>query len=344
MRVALCATMLLWASVASANSAAIRTPPPATATSPQLPTKTTLRVTHEELSFDCDREGLDVRCRFEARYRIENPTEKAESVVAAFYGIEASDVVVRIDGVAAKRALGKDEEALLDEGVRASIEQQEIPRDTTRTGFALSLAPKAKTEVVVTGVMLEEEYEHSRSNHGWMIDAVDVRHLALRTTREGLRWRFRYFLAPLRTWAGTPEIHVRVRGPRGLARVGGPSAEGDPRFQETVEDGREVVTGVFDQGTYPSTLEFGFDDPSPKIRNGGVVLGLGSVDKQFRLRLGYEIASPRWVLYSANVDFDFRGKVILAPAVTFATPGILILPSLGLGAGLPVQVAPSVHV
>jgi hypothetical protein len=346
-RAPIVAAIVCSAATALANSAAVRVPEPSTATSPELPAETGLRVTREDLLFDCERESLVVRCRFEARYQIDNPGAQRESVVAAFYGVNASEVVVAIDGVASQRPLTAEEAAKLDGRVRAkSGEDDEVASDVSRTGFALSLAPSGKSEVVVTGVMTEQAWDYGSRRSTWAADAIDARHTAFHTTHEGRRWTFRYLLAPLRTWAGSPQIHVRVRGPRGLAHFGGPGVEGDPRFTESVEDGREVVSGTYDAESWPSSLEFGWFDPPPVVRNGGPLIGFGTAgsdDRKFRLRLGWEIASPRWVLYSANVDFDFRGKIIAAPVVKLATPWIAIIPSLGVGFGVPVQLRPEVR-
>ncbi len=344
--VVLCFSSLCFSNTGLANSAAIRVPPPTTATSPQLPTATSLRVTHEDLSFDCDEEHLVVRCRFEARYQVDNPTTQQEVAVAAFYGIGTSDIVVRVDGGPAHRPLTRAEEELLDARVRDALADPDaLPREVTRTGFQVSLAPGAKTEVVVQGVMTEKADDPADRyyNRAWALDAVDTRHPILRTTHEGRSWKFRYLLAPLRTWSGAPSIKVRVRSPRGLAHFGGPGAEGEPRFEDHVEEGREVVTGTFDADAWPGSLEFGFWAAPPELRNGGALLGFGTVDGKFRLRLGYEIAAPRWLLYSANLDFDFRGKFIAAPVVKAATPWLAIIPSLGIGLGLPVQLRPDVR-
>jgi hypothetical protein len=59
---------------------------------------------------------------------------------------------------------------------------------------------------------------------------------------------------------------------------------------------------------------------------------------ELRTRLGYEIAGPTAVIYSGAVETSFHGRTTLVPVVELATPDIIIIiPSLGLGAGVPVQ-------
>jgi hypothetical protein len=55
-------------------------------------------------------------------------------------------------------------------------------------------------------------------------------------------------------------------------------------------------------------------------------------------RLGYQLAAPESFLHSLSVETDFREQLVLTPLTQYATPQILIIPSLGLGVGVPVQV------
>lgn len=65
----------------------------------------------------------------------------------------------------------------------------------------------------------------------------------------------------------------------------------------------------------------------------------------FRMRLGYEVAYPSYVLYSLNVDTDFQDEVVVAPVVELASDSVMfIIPSVGLGLGVPVRVWPEVDV
>lgn len=334
---------------ASANAAAAPLPVPAGATSPRLPEKTPLRVEREDLSFDCERDGDVVQCRFEARYAIANPTDVPQQVVAAFYGLAARDVIVRIGGAPRERTLTPEDDVALQRELdlfAADSPWRDTSHTLTRKGFDLALAAKERTEIVVTGTLVDEDAGVGRGSR-YVTEALDARHPVLRTRNEGRDWQFVYLISPIRTWSGAPKIHVRLRYPTDLLRIGGPYAEGDPRFQERVEGDRTIVTGTFDFEAVPSTIRFGFFEPTPILRHGGPIAAIGTAgddERRTRLRLGWEVGGPRWLLYSANVDLDFRGRVIVAPVVHAATPMLLILPSVGFGLGLPVQVRPETTV
>jgi hypothetical protein len=65
------------------------------------------------------------------------------------------------------------------------------------------------------------------------------------------------------------------------------------------------------------------------------------------MRLGYEIASPSWAIHSITADTDFERRLVIAPNIEAALPHftlIPILPSLGVGAGVPVQIVPTATV
>ncbi len=47
--------------------------------------------------------------------------------------------------------------------------------------------------------------------------------------------------------------------------------------------------------------------------------------------------------YSLSVETDFREQLVLTPLTQYATPQVILLPSVGLGVGVPVQVLPDVR-
>jgi hypothetical protein len=77
--------------------------------------------------------------------------------------------------------------------------------------------------------------------------------------------------------------------------------------------------------------------PGRRLLNGGVLLGVGGGlgdAAGLRLRAGYEIAGPHWLLASAAVETDGDDELTAAVVVEAATPNLLFLvPSLGLGLG-----------
>lgn len=84
------------------------------------------------------------------------------------------------------------------------------------------------------------------------------------------------------------------------------------------------------------------EDPEPTFVHGGPFVAFGAVvdggDATFRMRAGYEVAAPRFVLYSLALETDCVDTFVVAPAVEAALPFVAILPSLGLGAGVPVRI------
>jgi hypothetical protein len=63
-------------------------------------------------------------------------------------------------------------------------------------------------------------------------------------------------------------------------------------------------------------------------------LGIGSdvvPPGGFRLRFGYEIAYPRWLIYSLALDTDYQRRLTIAPVVEVASAGLPVSAALGLG-------------
>ncbi|HKB49303.1 MAG TPA: hypothetical protein VKC57_16470, partial [Ktedonobacterales bacterium] len=89
------------------------------------------------------------------------------------------------------------------------------------------------------------------------------------------------------------------------------------------------------------TLEFAFDEPeSAALRIGGPLFALGSPlgsRHELRLRAGVELGLGESLLAAAVVESNLGDRWTVVPLLDAATPEILVIPSLGLGLGVPVQ-------
>lgn len=110
----------------------------------------------------------------------------------------------------------------------------------------------------------------------------------------------------------------------------------------TAPDGRPGpgTSLTLDGDTAP--LSVSLDQPAPLFVHGGPLVAFGAtVDEDadtFRMRVGYEFAAPSWLLYSVVFETDCQDIFIVTPAVEAALPFVLLLPSLGLGAGAPIRI------
>jgi len=151
-----------------------------------------------------------------------------------------------------------------------------------------------------------------------------------------------YFYAvwPIRSWAGTPSVDATVRcsspcvwpsGQKGWTL----SHDRTGFVARCTIAAHDVSTSMltFDLVTEPGTTTHAL--------HGGPLVGLGGriVDaSRLRARIGYEAAFPWWVIWSAAAETDFRDTATIIPLLgEVASPGALFVPSLGIGAGIPVQ-------
>jgi hypothetical protein len=332
--------------VARANMAAVQRYP-ARVVGPGIARETSLRVDGEQLSFVCsDARGGPV-CDFEARYTITNPSAARENAAVAFYGIRDSDLRVTIDGAPAPGQPSAAELEALDASVAALGEvagerpgaKSDVPAQAPdRKAFVLSAEPGSRHQIVVTG--------RTRGGmrfvpHDYTRPAVNSRHLVVsQHMHEETIYDIDYLLAPIRTWKGDPRIDVRVTYPsRWSLGIGG---EGSPGWARSREGDRAVLTRSM-TAKDAAVLSLAIGIPPSPLHPGGPLLALGGTvgpTRSVRGRIGYEIAAPAWLLYSATFDTDFARRFIVTPLVEAASPMILIIPSFGLGLGVPVQIAP----
>lgn len=344
--VALASALASLPSPASANVAASRHEP--STTGPVvIAGKTALRVTDEQLSFDCHPAGDgDAACDFEARYRFENPSAAREEAIAAFMSEGATGVTLELDGKPASHALAPEEASAIGKAAAPDAPREGgLPPDSEgalRAQFSadspsvvLAAEPGTRHELVVRGRLPAGYVFQPR---GYAYDAILARHPALAREPAERRYPFRYALWPMRSWADDPTIHLKVRFPSGWEFM-----QAGDGWSVARDGGARVATKDVKLSAAGADLSIDLRDPPSPIVPGGVILGLGGSTgafSGFRARFGYELALPRDLLWSLTLDANFKGTAFVTPTATLASPALWFIPSFGIGVGLPVQIAP----
>ena len=334
----------LGAATAKANIAAPHHYP-AQLAGPRALAPTGIEVLDETLRFSCEGSRLAPRCAFEARYNFFNPSPREVATVAAFYGVRISELSIHAGARSLQRPLGAEEIARLDLAVKkaqASLRGgwaiHALSEGMGRYGFTLKLAAQSRQTVVVRGMM------HPKRNFypSYSMSAAQTRHSWLGSgEREAPQVDFRYFLAPIRSWARYPHtIAVSISCPEEWQLR---SATKGFRHTTTTVGGQRRVEGQVDPNQAPE-LYWHAILPGQALHHGGLLLGIGgdvSAGGGLRLRLAYELAAPRWLFYGLALDTDFERLALLTPLVEVASQGLMaVIPSAGLGLGLPIRLAP----
>jgi hypothetical protein len=308
-----------------------------------------VKVESERLRFECEARAGAPSCRFEAVYTVRNPGDAAETVVGAFYGARAKVVAISAGEARVDRALSAEEGAALDEALEAAagdqIRRQHSPLSVKdeaagRFGFELALGPGERASLAARGTLEPGERWVPK---GYGSDAVEARHLLLGKSGRERSWDLEYLVAPIWTWTGDPTIDVElvVRGPYRVSL-----GEGWTRQER---DGATRATRRWSAHEAPAALQVLLSQDAPLLGNGGVLLGFGGTFGEgrpttLRARLGYEANVLGWLLVSAAAETDFEKRAQLVPAVEAASPGLWVIPSVGIGLGMPVQVSPGPRV
>jgi hypothetical protein len=294
--------------------------------------KTPIEVVHERLKIDCRVVERVFSCSFEAHYELRNPTDKKQEVVAAFYGAGASGVSARIDGEEpAPSASSQDDDLLARSSARFG---------PTQHAMKIGLDARTSSNLVVIGTLHPADL---RKRQGYTIDAVYTRHpLVASKKAEGEEILIEYLIAPIRTWSGAPPIDVEIGVPDGY-RLGG----ADNYRWSAQKGGGRVGVRSFAPGRAPEELALRFEKPPAIVINGGPIVGVGGSwlnDGGLRMKVGWEVARPSWLLYSLNFETDVKDHHYLVPLVQAASPMILFLPSVAAGLGVPIRFAPIARV
>jgi hypothetical protein len=294
--------------------------------------KTPIEVVRERLKIDCRVHDRIFSCSFEARYELRNPTDKRREVVAAFFGDGASGITARIDTGEPEPSASIEERNLID---RLSGQYGPAQR-----AMKIALDAGKSSNLVVVGSLQPSDLRH---RPGYTVDAVHVRHpLVTPKKPEGEENLIRYLFAPIGTWSGAPTIDLEIGVPDGY-RLDGAD---DYRWSARKGGGRLGVRS-FAAGRAPEELSLRFEKPQPAVIVGGPIVGVGGGwldDGGRRLTVGWEVARPSWLLYSLSYETNVKDRHYIVPLVKAASPMFLFLPSVGVGAGVPIRLHPTARV
>lgn len=324
---------------AHANSAAPFRRDPHAAGGAFLAEPTNLVVEHETLTIDCDLADQRRECKFEALYDVWNPTETAEEVLGVFFGVPQDQIAITIDGADVRT---KVTPAQVEEAFRSLPKEREDRENDARVrefvsaGFVVRVEPGARKRVRFAGV-LEPTYRY-QERESYALPAIVARHPILGSSpRREEKLDFTYFISPIRTWRGHPDIDITVRSPSSWSFT-----SPGPGWTMSRSGNREVSRLVTTAEATPR-LTYSLVVPPGLFVNGGPIVGIGAELEEAgpRLRAGYEVGLMDWIIgslaYESFVDRK-RSNYTFVAAFEAASPNVfIVIPSLSAGLGLPVQ-------
>jgi hypothetical protein len=273
---------------------------------------------------------------------------------ASFYGLGTDGLAITIDGKPANVELAPEQQAMYDAEVAKSSNGRAVGdmvgsgNDRVgRQGFALNVAAHATVQVAIVGGIVPLEL----GNHGYELSPDHARHLLLTPNNPSLqRIRLDYFVAPIRTWGAVPAtMKLTLSHPAGWE----PALWGADTMTERVVNGRRISEGVVPTSIDTLSIDLQLDREL-ELRGGLFAAVGGHVDNAsgLRLRFGAEVSWQASRLISLAAELERGGDVtgeedmgiVIVPAFAFASPMVLFIPSLSIGAGLPVRVSPQVDV
>jgi hypothetical protein len=305
--------------LAGADAAALAPAPTLSAIGP-AGAKTPLTVDSASLRIDCERRD---ECAVEVRYAISNPTDALLDGTAAFDSMSTHDMKVTVDGAPA-----------------------DVANDDARQGFAITVGPKATAKVMVTGT-LTPTIQRSDDSFEWMAFADTARHMVLAPGSPNIaRVQLDYVVAPIRRWGAAPkDMTVTLVLPEDWY----PSLDGAENVDESRSpDGRTIHEGTVPTTIHTLTIDVYIGELGSGLR-GGIFAGIGAnVDDAtgIRTRLGGELAWRHRYLTSLalEIEWDEPRSFVIVPALAAASSWIVVVPSIGVGVGVPMRVSPSFEI
>lgn len=297
------------------------------------PMGTPLEVRAETLAFTCTAVADTPSCRFVATYDVTNPTAQRQRATVAFIGRRTRGVELVERANATFRLLSEEEAADFGAQWSAGFEARAPVLD-------LTLEAGASTTITATGTLLPGRL----TVPSYLRDATTVRHPLLgQRTSLPTTFDLEYLLSPLRSWAGAPRISVSLNTP-------GDWGAPEVLVTDTGSPTPRLVTGtdfVLDSAI-SERLAIRVTLPPRQLFSGGILVGLGGSvlsPSGLKFRIGGEFAAPGWLLWSLCAETNFTTQYVVVPAAEAVLDSLLnVVPSFGVGLGVPVRVTPSADV
>ncbi len=360
-RATVCVTglVIFWSAAAQANVGMLAKE--AGLHGPMTEKEVPLEVRKETLLIDCKAASAGVvpRCSFEARYEITNPTDAAVEVSAAFYGLRTRDITATLDGKSVTTTLAQATLDAIDARVQEVYAEQYVlhPSVTNptsqRQAMAWTMDAGQSAVLVCSGEIDAGDYKIG----SYAVSPHYSRHPFLAEQPHNTTYQLNYLLAPIRTWVNTGPIEITLRAPASWDLSGwlvlGPNEDDPeatlppaPRWDSKVDGDQRLITATIDPHDGDQLrVQVDIDEQIGSL--GGPLVGIGGAfgrEGGLRLRAGWEAAAPLWLLWSVSAETDFDQWLVITPAAEAASPMILIIPSFGIGAGVPIRLRPDLAV
>ncbi|UJR86332.1 hypothetical protein [Sandaracinus amylolyticus] len=273
---------------------------------------TQVAVAREEVELDCTVTGSpdELECALHVTWTLENASQDAQTpqIVLTWPHEEEARVTV------------------------AGAEIAELP---TIRPLTVVVAPASTTTVELRATLtLDWNYVAGESGIPGPLESLDplyARHPLLAQPWVKVRRGFVWVRPDDLRFASIGPTEVRVRVPEGW-HPGADLRSSDEAHLLTYRSPRENAPRRIG-------LELTRGSRGDFFRHGGPFLAFGgTIDAGFRGRVGYEIGLDEFVLVSVALDTDFEEQVIITPQVELASWGMVLIPSVSLGLGVPVRV------
>ncbi|AKF10253.1 hypothetical protein DB32_007402 [Sandaracinus amylolyticus] len=272
---------------------------------------TQVAVAREEVELDCTAGAPDeLECALHVTWTLENTSETAQTPQIVFSWPHEAEA-------------------------RLTVEGAEIAELPTIRPLTVVVAPGSTTTVELRATLtLDWNYVAGESGVQGPLESLDAlyaRHPLLATPWVRVRRGFVWVRPDDLRFASIGPTHVRVRVPEGW----------HPGADLRATDEARVLTYESPRENAPRRIgmELTRGSRGDFFRHGGPFLALGgTIDAGVRGRVGYEIGLGEFVLVSVAVDTDFEEQAIVTPQVELASWGMVLIPSLSLGVGVPVRV------
>jgi hypothetical protein len=288
------------------------------------------------LELSCRDTNGAAACSLEARYNLHNTaTKDRESNGALFSGnfiptagldSPSGEVVVPLE-----RATRQSVRPLLREGTMLGDFTHYV------SAFRLALRGGERRELRVRG-----SFTIPPSIDPCTIEGVFARHPYAASGRRTRSYVLRYVQAIADRPERPYKLEIHARFPSTWEGAIG-AAEAVP-LRTSQGRGFSVMTGSVTVMTDTDMVFIEMLHPRSPLLNGGPFIGAGyafSSDSGLRVRVGYEIAAPAWVLESIALESDLRRRLTVIPAVEAITRWQALSPYIfGAGVGIPVGIRP----
>ncbi len=304
-----------------------------------------ISVTKEDLDLKFYEDNNKRYCRFTAVYYFKSNIDTVLNITGIFYSKKSSSIEIESNNMDSKYLIDSTSLKNIDSLINQKSNRGGLYywdwKNAIKTGFRITYDSKSDNKMIVKGVV---ELEPTQYWYSWASPSTYTRHPFLNKKAGEGSYSMDYIVSPIKSWKSVGDINVSIELPSNWIMTSNISKVLTIQHNDSIK-GCQLYKGILNN-ELPTTIFVSIDKPS-QLYIGGLSVGFNKINSNsFSNRYSWEFGyyNKHWSNWMVNIigivdyETDYKTYNQICATVMPSTPEMtLIIPSIGLGFGMPVR-------